>query len=115
MKAGRDVWWHDEIEKASPFARLRKWILRICSSSCILPDQPATQRNGAHVRRVHGIHPVYIQNRVQYREGQIYWCTADVGWITGHSYILYAPLSSGATTVMFEGIPSWRTWEDSGM
>ena len=43
----------------------------------------------------------------QYKEGQVYWCTADVGWITGHSYILYAPLSAGATTVMFEGIPSW--------
>jgi acetyl-CoA synthetase len=43
----------------------------------------------------------------QYKEGQIFWCTADVGWITGHSYILYGPLAAGATTLMFEGVPSW--------
>jgi acetyl-CoA synthetase len=43
----------------------------------------------------------------QYQEGQVYWCTADVGWITGHSYIVYGPLSAGATTLMFEGVPSW--------
>jgi len=50
-----------------------------------------------------------------YRPGQIYWCTADVGWVTGHSYIVYGPLANGATTVMFEGVPNWptpsRVWE----
>lgn len=46
----------------------------------------------------------------QYEEGQVFWCTADIGWITGHSYILYSPLSAGATTVMFEGVPSWPDW-----
>ena len=50
-----------------------------------------------------------------YREGDIYWCTADVGWVTGHSYILYGPLANGATTLMFEGIPTYpsvsRFWE----
>ena len=43
----------------------------------------------------------------QYQEGQVFWCTADVGWVTGHSYILYGPLSAGATTLMFVGIPTW--------
>lgn len=43
----------------------------------------------------------------QYKEGQVFWCTADIGWVTGHSYIVYGPLAAGATTVMFEGIPSW--------
>lgn len=52
-----------------------------------------------------------FQNVFQYRPDDIYWCTADVGWITGHSYIVYGPLLSGATTVMFEGIP---TWPDAG-
>ncbi|MDG1346683.1 MAG: AMP-binding protein, partial [Crocinitomicaceae bacterium] len=51
----------------------------------------------------------------QYKEGDVYWCTADIGWITGHSYILYGPLTAGATTIMFEGIPSYpnndRFWE----
>ena len=50
-----------------------------------------------------------------YREGDIYWCTADVGWVTGHSYILYGPLANGATTLMFEGIPTYpsvsRFWD----
>ena len=50
-----------------------------------------------------------------YHEGDIYWCTADVGWVTGHSYILYGPLANGATTLMFEGVPNYpsmsRFWE----
>jgi acetyl-CoA synthetase len=54
-------------------------------------------------------------NVFQYQEGDIYWCTADIGWITGHSYIVYGPLLAGATTVMFEGVPTWpdagRFWE----
>ncbi|MEM1339990.1 MAG: acetate--CoA ligase [Bacteroidota bacterium] len=56
-----------------------------------------------------------FKNVFQYREGDIYWCTADIGWITGHSYIVYGPLANGATTVMFEGVPSYpdfgRFWE----
>lgn len=56
-----------------------------------------------------------FKNVFQYREGDVYWCTADIGWITGHSYIVYGPLANGATTVMFEGIPSYpdygRFWQ----
>lgn len=54
-------------------------------------------------------------NVFQYKPGDVYWCTADIGWITGHSYILYGPLANGATTLMFEGVPTWpdasRFWE----
>ena len=54
-------------------------------------------------------------NAFQYKPGEIYWCTADVGWITGHSYIVYGPLAAGATTVMFEGVPTYpdpgRFWQ----
>jgi acetyl-CoA synthetase len=50
-----------------------------------------------------------------YREGEVYWCTADVGWVTGHSYIVYGPLANGATTLMFEGVPTYpdagRCWD----
>ena len=50
-----------------------------------------------------------------YRDGDVYWCTADVGWVTGHSYIVYGPLANGATTLMFEGVPNWpdssRFWQ----
>ncbi len=49
-----------------------------------------------------------------YRPGEVYWCTADVGWVTGHTYILYGPLANGATTLMFEGIPTIRTARASG-
>ena len=56
-----------------------------------------------------------FKNIFQYEEEDIYWCTADIGWITGHSYIVYGPLANGATTVMFEGVPSYpdydRFWE----
>ena len=56
-----------------------------------------------------------FQNVFQYQRGDVYWCTADVGWITGHSYIIYGPLLNGATTLMFEGVPTWpdagRFWE----
>ena len=48
-----------------------------------------------------------FKNVFQYREGDIYWCTADIGWITGHSYIVHGPLANGVTTVMFEGVPSY--------
>ncbi len=55
------------------------------------------------------------QNVFDYRDGEIYWCTADVGWVTGHTYIVYGPLANGATTLMFEGVPSWpdngRFWQ----
>ncbi|MGI9129032.1 MAG: acetate--CoA ligase [Roseomonas sp.] len=58
----------------------------------------------------------YTHEKVfDYRDGEIYWCTADVGWVTGHSYIVYGPLANGATTLMFEGVPSWpdsgRFWQ----
>jgi acetyl-CoA synthetase len=56
-----------------------------------------------------------FKNIFQYQEGDVYWCTADIGWITGHSYILYGPLANGATTLMFEGVPSYpdfgRFWQ----
>ena len=56
-----------------------------------------------------------FKNAFQYRENDVYWCTADIGWITGHSYIVYGPLANGATTVMFEGVPSYpdygRFWD----
>ena len=55
------------------------------------------------------------ENVFDYRDGEVYWCTADIGWVTGHTYIVYGPLANGATTLMFEGVPSWpdngRFWQ----
>ncbi len=54
------------------------------------------------------------QMTFDYHDGDVFWCTADVGWVTGHSYILYGPLANGATTIMFEGVPTYRTPAGSG-
>jgi acyl-coenzyme A synthetase/AMP-(fatty) acid ligase len=72
-----------------------------------------TQGNGAYIR--YGTQPILLKNVFNYEDNDIFWCTADIGWITGHSYILYGPLLNGATTVIFEGVPSYpdysRFWE----
>jgi acyl-coenzyme A synthetase/AMP-(fatty) acid ligase len=58
----------------------------------------------AYPRRLHGVYRIYLPQCIPIPAGDIYWCTADIGWITGHSYIVYGPLLAGATSVMFEGI-----------
>ncbi|HET9053785.1 MAG TPA: AMP-binding protein, partial [Cyclobacteriaceae bacterium] len=106
MKPGRDRWWHDEIKKVDsgcPAEAMDAEDLLF-----ILYTSGSTGKPKGMVHTTAGymvfIHYTF-QTVFQYKPGQVYWCTADVGWITGHSYILYAPLSAGATTIMFEGIP----------
>ncbi len=116
MKEGRDVWWHDAIKGMAPHSPAE-----IMDSEDLLFILYTSGSTGKPKGMVHtcGGYMVFItytfQTVFQYREGQIYWCTADVGWITGHSYIIYAPLCAGATTVIFEGIPSYpdmgRFWQ----
>lgn len=116
MKPGRDLWWHDEIKKAGSTCPAEEMDAE--DMLFILYTSGSTGKPKGMVHTTAGymvfIHYTF-QTAFQYKPGQIYWCTADVGWITGHSYILYGPLSAGATTVMFEGIPSWpdmgRFWQ----
>lgn len=116
MLKGRDVWWEDEIKKVETMGN---------------PDCPAEEMDaedplfilytsgstGKPKGVVHtcGGYMVYTTysfvNVFQYTPGDIHFCTADIGWITGHSYILYGPLGAGATSLMFEGVP---TWPDAG-
>ncbi len=120
MIKGRDVWWENEIKKVEKQGN---------------PDFPAEEMDaedmlfilytsgstGKPKGVVHtcGGYMVYTNytflNVFQYKPGDIHFCTADIGWITGHSYIVYGPLSAGATSVIFEGIPTWpdagRLWE----
>lgn len=116
MIKGRDVWWEDEIKKVETMGN---------------PDCPAEEMDaedplfilytsgstGKPKGVVHtcGGYMVYTTysfvNVFQYTPGDIHFCTADIGWITGHSYILYGPLGAGATTLIFEGVP---TWPDAG-
>jgi acetyl-CoA synthetase len=111
MKTDRDLWWHNEIEKVDSICRAEETEAE--DLLFILYTSGSTGKPKGMVHTCAG-YMVYInytfRTAFQYKEGDIYWCTADIGWITGHSYILYGPLSAGATTVMFEGVPSWPDW-----
>ena len=108
MTPGRDLWWHEEMAKASAHCPAE-----IMDSEDLLFILYTSGSTGKPKGMVHtcGGYMVYtnytFRTVFQYQEGQVFWCTADVGWVTGHSYILYGPLSAGATTVIFEGVPSY--------
>ncbi|MGD1959054.1 MAG: acetate--CoA ligase [Fulvivirga sp.] len=108
MKEGRDVWWHEAIEGVSAVNEAE-----VMDSEDMLFILYTSGSTGKPKGVVHtcGGYMVYtnytFQNVFQYSPGDVYWCTADVGWITGHSYIVYGPLLAGATTIMFEGVPTF--------
>jgi acetyl-CoA synthetase len=116
MKTGRDVWWHEELlnvdancEAEEMDAEDELFILYTSGST----GQP---KGIVHTTGGYMVYTAYsFQNVFQYSGDDVYWCTADIGWITGHSYIVYGPLLSGATTLMFEGVPTYpdagRFWE----
>ncbi len=112
MKSGRDVWWHEEILSTSDQCEAESMDSE--DVLFILYTSGSTGRPKGVVHTVAG-YMVYTEysfrNVFQYEEDDVYWCTADIGWITGHSYIIYGPLAAGATTVMFEGVP---TYPDAG-
>ncbi len=116
MKEGRDVWIQPLLDNAS--ADCEATIVDAEDPLFILYTSGSTGKPKGMVHTTAG-YMVYtaftFKNVFQYRENDVYWCTADIGWITGHSYIVYGPLANGATTVMFEGVPSYpdfgRFWE----
>lgn len=124
MLKGRDVWWEDEMEQAEH--QIEK------NGVVSFPAEPMDAEDPLFILYTSGstgkpkgvVHSIAgymlwanytFLNVFQYQAGQIHFCTADIGWITGHSYIVYGPLSAGGTSVMFEGIPTWpdagRFWE----
>ncbi len=112
----RDLWWHDIMDMQS--ATCEPVMMDSEDPLFILYTSGSTGKPKGVVHTIGG-YMVYVcysfLNVFQYEPGDIYWCTADIGWITGHSYIVYGPLLAGATTVMFEGIPSYpdpsRFWQ----
>ena len=116
MKNGRDVWWHEEMLKVTSNCPIE--IMDAEAPLFILYTSGSTGKPKGiqHSTAGYMIYTEYsFRNVFQYNEGDIYWCTADIGWITGHSYIVYGPLLAGATTMMFEGVPSYpdagRFWQ----
>jgi acetyl-CoA synthetase len=116
MQAGRDLWYHDEAAKVS--AHCPPTEMKAEDPLFILYTSGSTGKPKG-VLHTTGGYLVYASMTHQYvfdyQEGDVYWCTADVGWVTGHSYIVYGPLANGATTLMFEGIPTYpdigRFWQ----
>ena len=116
MEHGRDLWLHDKLQKADidcpaevMDAEDRLFILYTSGST-------GKPKGIVHTTAGYMVYAEYsFQNVFQYQPGELHWCTADIGWVTGHSYIVYGPLLAGAHTMMFEGIPSYpdhdRFWQ----
>ena len=115
MQAGRDVWYHEEAAKVT--ATCPAEVMNAEDPLFILYTSGSTGKpkgvlhtTGGYLLWASLTHEMVFD----YRPGDIYWCAADIGWVTGHTYILYGPLANGATTLMHEGVPNWpdasRIW-----
>ena len=116
MRDGRDVWYHEAAAKVStdcPPAEMNAEdpLFILYTSGSTGKPKGVLHTSGGYLMYAAFTHQIVFD----YHEGDIYWCTADVGWVTGHSYIVYGPLANGATTLMFEGVPNYPTnsrfWE----
>ena len=113
---GRDIWYHEAMADASTDCPPEE--MNAEDPMFILYTSGSTGKPKG-VLHTTGGYMVYASMTHQYvfdyKDGDVYWCTADVGWVTGHSYIVYGPLANGATTLMFEGVPTWpdssRFWQ----
>lgn len=116
MLKGRDLWWHDLYESSAEECEAESMDAEDLLFILYTSGSTGKPKGMVHTTAGYMIYTNYsFRNVFQYKEGDIFWCTADIGWITGHSYIIYGPLSAGATTLMFEGVPSYpdmgRFWE----
>ncbi|WOK36218.1 acetate--CoA ligase [Sphingomonas sp. C3-2] len=116
MQDGRDIWYHDAAANVpaqcapEPMGAEDPLFILYTSGSTGKP-KGVLHTTGGYLLWASLTHELYFD----YRPGQTYWCAADIGWVTGHSYIVYGPLANGATTLMYEGLPNWptpsRIWE----
>ena len=116
MQEGRDIWWH-EAAAAQP-ATCAPEVMNAEDPLFILYTSGSTgkPKGVLHTTGGYMVWASFTHELVfDYRPGEVYWCTADVGWVTGHTYIVYGPLANGATTLMFEGVPNYpdfgRMWQ----
>jgi acetyl-CoA synthetase len=120
MIKGRDVWWEDEIHKVesqgNPACPAEEMDAEDTLFVLYTSGSTGKPKGVVHTTGGYMVYTGYtFSNVFQYKPEDIFFCTADIGWITGHSYIIYGPLSQGATSLMFEGVPTWpdagRMWD----
>lgn len=112
MKEGRDFWWHDAVADQADTNVAEEMDSEDMLFILYTSGSTGKPKGVVHTTGGYMVYTKYsFENVFQYSPGDVYWCTADIGWITGHSYIVYGPLLCGATTLMFEGVP---TYPDAG-
>jgi len=116
MKAGRDVWYHEAAAKVSADCPAEEMSAEDPLFILYTSGSTGKPKGVLHTSAGYLMYAAFTHQYVfDYHDGDVYWCTADVGWVTGHSYIVYGPLANGATTLMFEGVPNYPTssrfWE----
>ena len=114
--AERDVWYHEAMEAASANCPAEEMDAEDPLFILYTSGSTGKPKGVLHTTGGYQLYAAMTHTYVfDYHDGDVYWCTADVGWVTGHSYIVYGPLANGATTVMFEGLPTWpdpgRFWQ----
>lgn len=116
MQAGRDVYYHDAVKGVSDDCPVENFNAETPLFVLYTSGSTGKPKGVLHTTGGYLLHAALTHQYIfDYKEGDIYWCTADVGWVTGHSYIVYGPLANGATTLMFEGVPNYpdasRFWQ----
>jgi acetyl-CoA synthetase len=108
MVEGRDYWWHDVVANESSESKAEEMDSEDMLFILYTSGSTGKPKGVVHTTGGYMVYSKYsFENVFQYSPGDVYWCTADIGWITGHSYIVYGPLLAGATTLMFEGVPTF--------
>ena len=116
MTEGRDLWWHEQISSASNNCDPEEMDAEDPLFILYTSGSTGKPKGVLHTSGGYLVYASYTHEMIfDYQKDDIYWCTADIGWITGHSYIVYGPMSNGATTIMFEGVPNFpdfgRFWD----
>ncbi len=116
LKSDRDYWWHEEIIKASPIHQAEAHKAEDPLFILYTSGSTGKPKGVLHTTAGYLLHVALTHKYIfDWHPEDIYWCTADIGWVTGHSYIVYGPLANGATTLMFEGVPNYpdpgRFWQ----